>query len=572
MTVHNAEIATIFDKVADLLEIEGANAFRVRAYRQAAKTVGTMPQSLADMVESGVDVSRLPTIGHDLADKIAEIARTGHLHLLEEIEQRTPGDLAELMDLPGLGPKRVLALQEMLGITGIDDLLRAARTGELKKLPGFGPKLQEQILRALTTRRGTGKRMRLLIAEEIARDLVRYIDAAPGVRRVAVAGSFRRRLETVGDLDLLASSARPAEVMDHFVAHDNIAEIISKGSTRSTVKLRDGLQVDLRVVPEESFGAALQYFTGSRAHNIAIRRTARTAGLKVNEYGVFRGDRRIAGTEEAEVYDALGLPWIPPELREDRGEIDAARERVLPSLVRRQDLRGDLHVHTSASDGSASIEKMADAAKALGYEYIAITEHSRRVTVAHGLDEKRLARQIDEIDRLNDSLTGIKILKGIEVDILEDGSLDLSDSVLRRLDLVMGAVHSSFGLPPDRQTDRILRAMDNPFLSVLAHPTGRLIGRRDPLPLEMERLIAGAAERKVALEINGQPDRLDLTDIQARMAKEAGLRIALSTDAHRPSDLDFMAGAVDQARRGWIEAADVINTRPLRELHRLLRR
>lgn len=572
MTVHNSEIASIFDKVADLLEIEGANAFRVRAYRKAAQAVGTMPRSLADMVKSGEDLSKLPAIGHDLADKIAEITRTGHLRMLEEVERRTPGDLAELMDLPGLGPKRVHALQEMLGITGIDDLLRAARTGELRKLPGFGPKLQDQIFHTLTTRGSADKRIRLRIAEEIARDLVHHMEAAPGTGRVIVAGSYRRRRETIGDLDILATSTKPVDTMGHFTAYEDVAEVVSKGATRSTVKLRSGMQVDLRVVAEESYGAALQYFTGSKAHNIATRRIAQSAGLKVNEYGVYRGDRQIAGAAEEEVYAALGLPWIPPELREDRGEIDAARKGRLPKSVTRKDVRGDLHVHTNASDGNASIGEMAKAAKALGYEYIAITEHSRRVTVAHGLDEDRLARQIDEIDRLNDSLKGISILKGVEVDILEDGSLDLSDSILRRLDLVLGAAHTSFGLSPEIQTERMLRAMDNPYFTVLAHPTGRLIGRREPLQLDMERLIEGALDRNVILEINGQPDRLDLTDVHARMAKEAGVRIALSTDAHRTSDLDFMAGAVDQARRGWIEAADVVNTRPIKKLRESLRR
>ena len=572
MTVHNSEIATIFDKVADLLEIEGANAFRVRAYRKAALAIGTMPQCLADMVEEGADLSELPTIGHDLADKIAEITRTGHLHLLDEIERRTPGDLAELMDLPGLGPKRVHALQEMLGITGIDDLLRAARTGELKKLPGFGPKLQEQILHTLTARGGADRRLRLRIAEEIARDLVRHMKTAPGVGHVIVAGSFRRRRETVGDLDILVTSAQPMQAVDRFKAHEDIAEVVSKGATRSTARLRSGLQVDLRVVPEESYGAALQYFTGSKAHNIATRRIAQAAGLKVNEYGVFRGNRQIAGATEEDVYSALGLPWIPPELREDRGEIEAAAKGRLPNLVTREDVRGDLHVHTTASDGTASIQEMAQAAKALGYEYIAITEHSRRVTVAHGLDEKRLARQIDEIDRLNDALEGITVLKGVEVDILEDGTLDLADSILKRLDLVLGAVHTSFGLARTQQTDRILRAMDNPYFTILAHPTGRLIGRREPLLLDMERLMAGALERGVVLEVNGQPDRLDLTDIHARMAKEIGVRLALTTDAHRQSDLDFMIGAVDQARRGWMEPAGVVNTRPLHALRRLLSR
>ncbi len=572
MPVRNAEIATTFDRVADLLEIEGANAFRVRAYRKAAQTIEALPGSLAAMVAGGEDLSKLPTIGHDLAEKIAEIVSTGHLKLLDEIERRTPGDLAELMELPGLGPKRVHALQEMLGIGGVDDLLRAARTGELTKLPGFGPKLRAQILHALTTRGAGEKRTRLRIAEEIAEDLVRHLEEAPGIGRVTVAGSYRRRLETVGDLDVLATSRDPAAAMRRFVTYDDVGKVVARGATRSTVLLRGGLQIDLRVVPEESYGAALQYFTGAKAHNIATRRIARKRGLKINEYGVFRGKKRVAGRTEEDVYAALELPWIPPELREDRGEIEAARAGTLPRLVTREDIVGDLHVHTRASDGTASLADMVEAARARGYRYIAITEHSRRVTVAHGLDERRLARQVDEIDRLNAKLRGFTVLRGVEVDILEDGSLDLSDSILSRLDLVVGAVHSAFTLNAARQTERILRAMDNPQFSILAHPSGRLIGRRPPLEIDAERLIDGARDRGVVLEINGQPDRLDLTDLHARMAKDAGVKLALSTDAHRETDFDFMAGAVDQARRGWIAAADVVNTRPLRALRKLLRR
>jgi len=572
VALHNSEIAAIFDRVADLLEIEGAKAIRVRAYRTSARTVEAMPQSLADLVESGADLSQVSAIGRDLAREISEIARTGHLELLGEIERRMPGDLAELMELPGLGPKRVHALQEMLGITGVDDLLRASRSGRLRRLPGFGPKLQERILHALTSRCAGERRVRLRISQDVAEGFIRYLKGATGIDRVAVAGSYRRRRETVGNLDILATSSDPPKTMNRFTAYQEVAEIVSTGNSCSSVLLRDGMQVNLRIVPEESYGAALMHFTGARTHITAIRRMARARGLKVSEHGVFRGQRRIAGATEDEVYRTVGLPWIPPELREDRGEIEAARADRLPRLVAREDIRGDLHVHTCASDGSASIAEMAGAARALGYEYVAITEHSRRVTVAHGLDEARLSRQIDEIERLNETLEGITTLKGVEVDILEDGSLDLPDSILRRLDLVLGAAHTAFGLSRERQTDRILRAMDNPCFTILAHPTGRLIGRREPLALDMERLVGGACERRVILEVNGQPDRLDLSDIHARMARDSGVRIALTTDAHRPSDLGFMAGAADQARRGWIEAADVVNTRPLGELRKLLRR
>ena len=386
-----------------------------------------------------------------------------------------------------------------------------------------------------------------------------------------VAGSYRRRRETVGDLDIVVAAEPSRPVMQRFVGYEDVAEVVEQGTTRSTIRLRNGLQVDLRVVPEASYGAALCYFTGSKAHNIALRQIAIDHGLKLNEYGLFKGTRRLAGRTEEELYQRLGLPLPPPELREDQGEIDAARGGKLPSLVAIDDIRGDLHVHTTATDGRASLRDMAQAARARHYRYIAITDHSRRVAMAHGLDPKRLARQIDEIDQLNDELSEITVLKSIEVDILEDGSLDLPDSVLRRLDLVVGAIHSHLDFPQGKQTERLLRAMDNRYLNIIAHPTGRLINERTASAVDMERVMRGAVARGCYLEVNAQPDRLDLTDVHCRLAKQLGLKVAISTDAHATVELDFMRFGVDQARRGWLEPEDVLNTRPLSELRTILR-
>jgi DNA polymerase (family 10) len=389
---------------------------------------------------------------------------------------------------------------------------------------------------------------------------------------VTVAGSYRRRRETVGDLDILVTAAKGAPVIARFVGYEDVAEVISRGTTRSTVVLRNGLQVDLRVVPKVSYGAALHYFTGSKAHNIAVRRMGVARGLKINEYGVSKGEKRIAGRSEKEVYAEVGLPYIEPELRENQGEIEAALKKRLPRLVSLEDIRGDLHTHSTASDGHASIEAMAMAAQARGHAYFAVSDHSRRVTIAHGLDARRLARQIGQIDWLNDELKGIRVLKSSEVDILEDGTLDLPDAILAQLDLTVCAVHSKFDLPRDRQTERIIQAMDNPNFNILAHPTGRLLGQRPAYDVDMERLMQAAKERNCILEVNAQPERLDLTDTHCRLAKEIGVKVAISTDAHSTRDLDLLRFGIAQARRGWLEPDDVINTRPWPEVAALLRR
>ncbi len=572
MPVHNSDVAELLNRMADLLEIDEANPFRVRAYRNAARTVTALPRSIAAMLADGEDLTKLPGIGKDLAGKITQIVETGRLPALREIERHTPGAVADLLRIPGLGPKRVHALHETLGIDSLKALGAALEAGKLRKLPGFGAKIEEQIRHALATRATEDRRSKRLAVEEVAQSLCAYLQTVPGVERLQVAGSYRRKMETVGDLDVLVAASPDSPVMARFVAFEDVAEVRSEGTTRSSVILRGGLQVDLRVVAERSYGAALHYFTGSKAHNIAVRKMAVAKGLKINEYGVFRDKRRLAGRTEKEVYAQVGLPYIEPELREGRGEISAARMGRLPNLVSLEDMRGDLHAHSKASDGHHSIREMAEAARAKGYGYLAITDHSRRVTIAHGLDAERLARQIDEIERLNESLNGIRILASSEVDILEDGKLDLPDDILRRLDLTVCAVHSKFALAREKQTERIIRAMDNPHFNILAHPTGRLINERPAYEVDMERLLAAARERGCYLEVNAQPDRLDLTDSHCKLAKEMGVKVAISSDAHSTADLDLLRFGVDQARRGWLEADDVLNTRPWSDLKALLKR
>jgi len=570
MSVHNADIAAIFTEIADLLEIEEANPFRIRAYRNAARIVGELGREVRAMVERGEDLTDLPGIGDDLAGKMREIVATGKCRALDKLHAELPPAITELLHVPGLGPKRVRMLWHELEVQTLEQLARAARDGRIRDLPGFGVKTEANILQAVEAHLSKVRRVKLITAAQYAESLVAWLSTAGGVSRVEVAGSYRRCRETVGDLDILVIAAAGSPVMARFIAYDEAAEVLSHGPTRASVVLKCGLQVDLRVVEKVAYGAALCYFTGSKAHNIALRRLAQEQGLKLNEYGVFRGRERIAGGDEESVYRALGLPWIAPELREDRGEIAAARAGRLPRLVELTDLRGDLHAHTRATDGHNTLEEMALAAKALGLSYLAITEHSRRLAMAHGLDPRRLAEQCDAIQRLNERLDGIVLLKGIEVDILEDGSLDLPDASLARLDLVIGAVHSRFDLPRAKQTERILRAMDNRYFTMLAHPTGRVIESRAPYDVDMLRIIRQARQRGCFLELNAHPDRLDLLDSHCMMAKEEGVLVAINSDAHSADDFIHLRLGIGQARRGWLTAGDVLNTRQLPELRRLL--
>jgi DNA polymerase (family 10) len=572
MPVRNNEIADVFEKLADLLEIEGANPFRIRAYRTAAQTVRGYPHRLADLVEQGADLTELSGVGGELADKIRTYVSTGELPALKKAAAHVPAVLTDLLKISGLGPKRVQALHRSLGIRSLKDLERAARARRVRRVPGFGARTEAAVLRGLARISRADSRTTRPVAEAIAGSLTQYLKGCRAVKRVVAAGSFRRCAETVGDLDILVSAGRGADVMAHFVAYDEVSEVISRGDTRCTVRLRNGMQIDLRRVPQVAFGSALQYFTGSRDHNIALRKLAAGRGLKLNEYGLFDGETRVAGKNEKQVYARCGLDYIEPELRENRGEIEAAARQRLPELVKAEDMRGDLHCHTRASDGRDSLRDMAKAARQLGREYLAISDHSKRVTVAHGLDAGRLARQLDTIDRFNEEDGPPRLLKSCEVDILEDGSLDMPDEILARLDVVLCSVHYRFELSRQRQTDRIIRAMDNPHFNILGHPTGRLINRRAPYEVDLERLMRGAVERGCFMELNANPNRLDLDADACRMARELGLKVAISTDAHNASALNNMRYGVEQARRGWLCAGDVINTRSLRALRRLLRR
>ena len=571
MPTHNEEIAHAFDEFADLLEIEEANPFRVRAYRNAARSLRGLGQEITELVANGEDLTRLPGIGKDLAAKIQEMIETGKVRTLNELHKGVPAGVEDLLQIPGLGPKRVKALYHSLGIKSVKQLEQAVRAGRVRSLSGFGVGIERNILKVIEAHRETEKRFLRANVVPYAEALVTYLKRTRGVKDVVMAGSYRRGRETVGDLDILVTTIGKTATMERFVGYDEVEEVVSKGTTRATVILRNGLQVDLRVVAQQSFGAALYYFTGSKAHNIQVRRIGQQRGLKINEYGVFRGKQRIAGKTEASVFKSVGLPYIPPELRQGRGEIEAAYEKRLPKLVQRADLQGDLHCHTVATDGHAGIREMALAARQHGLKYLAITDHSQHLTIAHGLDSSRLLKQIDEIDRLNDELSGITLLKGIEVDILADGSLDLPDQVLSRLDLVIGAVHNQFHLTRDKQTERILRAMDRPCFTLLAHPSGRLLQKREAYDVDMARIIEQARARGCFLELNSQPQRLDLDEYYCRMAHDEGVMVSINSDAHAEQNFDFLQYGINQARRGWLEKADVLNTLPLRELRARLR-
>ncbi|RRA10971.1 DNA polymerase/3'-5' exonuclease PolX [Burkholderia cepacia] len=572
MPIHNAGCAAVFAEIADMLEIQGANPFRVRAYRNAARTIADYGRDIATMIANGDDLGKIPSIGPDLASKLREIAATGTCELQQTLRHALPGAIVELLDVPGLGAKRVKALHEALHVDSLEQLRAEAKSGHVRELPGFGAKTEAHLLEAIDDRlQREPQRFLLPDAAHSLLPLLERLRAIAGVGKAVPAGSFRRRRETVGDLDILVTARDPQAVADAFVGYAEVARVLAHGKTKSSVVLANGLQVDLRVVDADAFGAALVYFTGSKAHNIALRRIAQAGGLKINEYGVFRGDERIAGATEASVYAAIGLHEVPPELREDRGEIDAARAGTLPALVERKQVHGDLHAHTDASAGRDSLRAMADAARARGFAYLAITDRAPDAGGGrNGFDW--LARQLDEIDRLNASFDDFVLLKGVEAGILEDGGLDVPDTLLGRLDLVVGAVRDGFELSRDAQTARVLRAMDQPHFTILAHPTGRMLGERDACELDVARVIAHAAARGCFVELDAQPRRLDLPDIWCREAAKAGVPVAIGSDARSTDELDNLAYGVDQARRGWLTRPDVLNTRTLAQLRPLLAR
>jgi DNA polymerase (family 10) len=571
--MQNADIARQLDEVADLLEISEANPFKVRAYRNAARTVRDHPEPLAELVRAGgFDLTELPSIGESIAGEIEALVATGEMPQRRQLVTKLPPGLLDLLRIPGLGPKRVKLLHEKLKVKTIADLAKAIAAGKLTKVAGggFGPKMVEKIRAGLGAAERTEHRMILHEAEPHARALVEYLRGGGAIQQIEVAGSFRRRRETIGDLDILVTSTAPDQVMARFTQYPDVKRVVAQGSTRATVRLSGGLQVDLRAVEPDAYGSALQYFTGSQPHSIELRKIAQAKKLKLNEYGVFQGTRRVAGRTEEEVYGALGLDWIPPELREARGEIELARTHRLPTLVTLEAIRGDLQMHSDASDGQTPIAAMADAARALGYAYIAITDHSKRMSMS-GLDAAGLRTQWKAIDKLNAGGSGVRVLKSVEMDILENGRLDLDDDLLADADYVVAAIHYGLKQSERQVTDRLLGAIANRFVDAIGHPTGRIVNGRGPYPLDFDVVARAAAAAGCLLEINGS-ERLDLPDTLAAAAKAHGARFVLSTDAHDPRQLGNMKFAVAVARRAGLEAADVANTRPLPDFLKGLRR
>ena len=574
--IGNAEIAERLERTADLLEIDGANAFRVRAYRNAAEAVAAHAESFSAMVERDADLTELKGIGKDLAAGITALVRGGALPVLDELSARVPLGLLDVVQVPGVGPKRAHTLWLQREVTGLDDLERVARAGRVADLAGFGEKTQAKILSGIESVRRRDGRVRLGDADALVRPLLALVAAAPGVTRSGVAGSLRRARETIGDVDLLAAADDAAPVMAALRDADEVREVLGSGDTKTSVVLSGGLQVDLRVVPEDAFGAALAYFTGSKAHNVALRQRAIERGLKLSEYGLFAKDDEVpvAARDEREVYAALDLPWIPPELREDRGEIEAADAGRLPDLLTLDDIRGDLHWHTTWSDGADDVEAMLAACAERGYAYAAITDHSQALRMTGGLDAAKLARQWEALDALA-SVRGDAtptLLRGLEVDILKDGRLDLDDDWLERLEIVVVSVHSHFDLSQADQTERIVRALAHPSVNVLAHPTGRLLGRRDGFDVDLDEVFAAAAEHGVAIECNASPYRLDASDVHLMRAVRAGCTIVVDSDAHAVAGLDDMRFGVLTARRAWLGVDQVLNAWPLQRVRAFLER
>jgi len=584
--MENVEVARTLEEMADLLEIQGANAFRVRAYRNAARTVDGLTRSLVDMVAAGEDLTELPAVGKNVAAHIVELLKTGTISRMAEVEAEIPRSLVVLTRLDGVGPKKARRLWNELGIRTVDELEAAAEDGRVEKLAGFGARSAKKILRSIQDYRKHAARFRIDDAERLITGLLEHMNEAPGLERLEVAGSMRRRRETVGDVDLLAQcDGDGAAVVRHFGAFPGADRVEEEGETKGNVILQSGLSVDLRVVPARSWGAALQYFTGSKEHTVTLRIEAVHDGIRMNEWGLFRvpegadpeqmgkeEGERLAGDSEEGVYAALGLPWIEPVLRENRGEVEAAREHRLPELLSPEDILGDLHMHSTWSDGKNTIEDMARACVARGYRYMAITDHSAALAMVQGLTPEKARRQWDEIDRVREVVKDIEIFRGCEVDILRDGTLDMPDEILEGLDVVVASVHSFFDQDEATMTKRVLRAIRDPRVDILGHPTGRIINKREPFRMDLEAVLEAAAELDVAVELNANPRRLDLNDMHVRRAKDLGVRVVIDTDAHRPEGLDDMRFGVDQARRGWLEAADVLNTYPVERIRAWLAR
>lgn len=575
----NKTIADIFSRIADMLEIKDENVFKVRAYRTASLNILGLTRELSDIFkEDPAKIEDIPGIGKDLKLKIVEMVETGKLAYYDNLMKEFAPGFLDLLNLSGLGPKKLKKLNAELGVNNADDLEKACKDGRVAKLEGMGDKTQEKLLESLEHFRRSEGRMLLPQADRYSKKVIEYLKKAKVFKKLESAGSLRRGSETVGDIDILAVASDAEKAMAHFVKYPGTESVMAEGPTKASIKIKEGPQVDVRVIEPGSWGAALVYFTGSKLHNVKIRHIAKNKGLKVNEYGVFAVDtksgkeRSVAGKTEEEVYRALGMTWIPPEMREDRGEIELSIKKKLPEIVEAGDIKGDLHLHTTETDGRADIGQIIWAAKERGYKYIAITDHSKNVKVANGMDEKRLMAHVERIRKIASRTKGIEVLVGVEVDMLEDGKLDLKDSALKELDVVIASIHSRFSLEKDKQTARILRAIDNPYVNALGHPSGRLITTRTPIQVDFEAVFRSAAEKGVLLEINTHGERIDLNDANARRAKELGAKFIISSDAHDLVQLDQIVYGVITARRAWLGKEDIANTYPLAKLRKALRR
>ncbi len=575
----NATLSAIFDQMADVMEILGEDPFRVNTYRKVARIVGEMPTDVGVLLENG-QLAEVPGIGKSTLAKIDEFVKTGTIKAHQELLARIPPSLLELLKIPGVGPKSVKTLYQNLHVGSIADLKQALDKGQVETLPGFGQKKAAGIRRGIEFLEKATGRIRIDQALVAAHAVTTHLRQLPGIDRIEAAGSLRRCAETIGDVDILVTTGKmrgaqsPEELIESFTHAPFVERILGAGGTKGSAIIRTEttpVQVDVRVVPPESFGAALQYFTGSKAHNVRLREIAQKAKLKLNEYGLFEDDTAVAGAVEEEIYAKLGLDFIDPRLREDRGEVEAARDHALPKLVRLEDIRGDFHAHTTATDGNATIEEMAQAAQERGYEFLCITDHSQSTVIANGQSPQRLAKQIEQIHKINARLKGITLLAGAEVDILAGGTLDFEDKLLADLDFVVASIHSALGSPRERVTMRTLKAMDNPYVTCIGHPTGRVIGHREAMDLDMPAVIAHAAQTGTALEVNADPSRLDLKDVHCKMAVEAGVKLALGTDAHSTGSLVFMTFGVATAARGWAAKADIVNTLSVSKLKSWLR-
>jgi DNA polymerase (family X) len=561
----NKEISDLFEKMANILEFKGENPFKISAYRRASRIIGDLTEDIEEIVEQG-GLKNIPGIGEGMAQKIEEYLKTGKISKFEEARKGVPDELIAIMDIPGMGPKTLSMLHKEKGISSLSQLEKALEDGSLIGLFGIGEKKIENLKRGILLLKQSKGRMNLGIAFPLAKRIVEALREETGSKKIEWAGSLRRMKENIGDIDILATGPDKEKIVQVFTHLPEVKEVLASGETKASVIVEGGTQLDLRVVEEDSYGAALQYFTGSKAHNIHLRGIAKAKGIKVNEYGVFKDKKKIGGKDERDIYHALGMDWMEPELREDRGEIEAAQKGRLPKLVQESDIKGDLHVHSKWSDGISPIEEVARAAQKRGHQYIAITDHSKSLRIAHGLDESRLMKQMEEIDRVNEKLKGFKILKGTEVDILAEGRLDFPEKVLEKFDIVVASIHSGFKQERAKMTKRIIRAFENPYLRIFAHPTGRLLGTRDPYEVEMDELIDAAKKFGKVLEINAYFERLDLDDIHCRKAKEMGIQVAIGTDSHHPDQMWMMSLGVAVAKRGWLEKKDVLNTLSLKEI------